>query len=164
MGKLMAIDPSINYCGVAVFDIKSKKLDDAILVEPDKISRHGEWYEKAFSVYTKVVQIQKKCHVDSIVVERPDKWNVAGFAARESGSIEKLAFMVGLLYSMHDKVSSFKLFLPREWKGQLPKDVVRMRLTSVYTKHKYSKDAWAKLDHNILDSIGIGHFVLFGRV
>ena len=162
--KLMSIDPSINYCGVAIFDMKTKVLEDAVLIRPDKITQHGEWYGKAFSIYTKVYAIVEKCKVTAITVERPDHWSVAGFEARESGSIEKLAFLVGLFYSMHDEISDFKLFLPREWKGQLPKEVVRNRLAAVYTKDKYSKKEWAALDHNIMDSVAIGHFTLFGKV
>lgn len=165
MSYLLAIDPSINNCGVAVFNKKTKQLEDAVLVHPDKsVTQNGEWYDKAYSIYTKVNTIREKCKVTTIAIERPDHWNVAGFAARESGSIEKLAFLVGLIYSMRDSISDFKVFLPREWKGQLSKDVVRNRLTAAYTKEKYSKKEWAILDHNILDAIAIGHFILFGRV
>jgi hypothetical protein len=77
-----------------VFDKKKKELIDALLIRPDKIvKRDGEFYDKAFSIYNKVVKIQKECRVDEVVCELPDHWSVAGFQARESGSIEKLAGM-----------------------------------------------------------------------
>ena len=167
MGKLMSIDPSINDLGVAIFNLRSKQLEDAILIHPTKITqRDGEWYDKAFSVYTKVVEIQSKCGISSIVVERPDHWSVAGFQARESGSIEKLAFICGLLYSMRNDVEKFVFTLPRGWKGQLSKDVLKNRIEGTYAGKgkKYSKEEWKDLDHNVVDSIGIGHWRLYGRV
>ncbi len=99
MKTLLAIDPSVNNCGVALFDKKKKELIDALLIRPDKIvKRDGEFYDKAFSIFNKVETIRKKCDVDEVVCELPDHWSVAGFHARESGSIEKLAFMCGSVY------------------------------------------------------------------
>jgi len=164
--KLLTVDPSINACGVAIFDIKSKQLDDAILVAPDKLAKSGEWYDKASSVANKVKAIQARCHVTEIVVELPDHWSTAGFAARESGSIEKLAFICGMLYSMRGDVDKFIFTLPRGWKGQLSKDVMKNRIARDYAgkKKHYTEDEWKDLDHNVCDAIGIGHWRLFGRV
>lgn len=167
MSRLMAIDPSINYCGVALFNMKSKKLEDAILIRPAKITqRDGEFYDKAFSIYTKVDEIRERCDVDQVTCELPDHWAVAGFMARESGSITKLAFMCGLLYGMRNDVDKFVFTLPRGWKGQLSKDVLKNRIASTYAGKgmKYSKDEWKDLDHNVVDAIGIGHWRLYGRV
>lgn len=167
MSKLLAIDPSINYCGVAIFDMKSKKLEDAVLIRPTKISqRDGEFYDKAFSIYTKVDEIRDKCGIDQVACELPDHWAVAGFMARESGSITKLSFMCGLLYGMRNEVEKFVFTLPRGWKGQLSKDVLKNRIEKTYAGKgmKYSKDEWAEMDHNVVDAIGIGHWRLWGRV
>lgn len=167
MGKLMAIDPSINYCGVAIFNMKSRALEDAILVKPDRIAqRDGEFYDKAFSVYMKVTTIQDKCSIDQVACELPDHWSVAGFMARESGSITKLSFICGLLYGMRNEVDKFVFTLPRGWKGQLSKDVLKNRIESVYAGKgkKYTKEEWKDLNHNIVDAIGIGHWRLYGRV
>lgn len=165
--KLMAIDPSINFCGVAVFDIASKKLDDAILIKPAKITqRDGEFYDKAFSVYTKVAQIQKECNIWQVACELPDHWSVAGYMARESGSITKLAFVCGLLYGIRNDVDKFIFTLPRGWKGQLSKEVLRNRIAPTYAgkgKH-YTTEEWKDIDHNVADAIGIGHWRLYGRV
>jgi len=167
MKTMMAIDPSINFCGVSIFEIKKRELIDAVLVKPEKIViRDGEWYDKAFSIFNQVNLLRKKHGLVAIACELPDYWSVAGYMARESGSITKLSFMCGLFYGMRNDVDRFVFALPREWKGQLSKDVVRNRLEPHYVKNekKYSKEEWKKLDHNILDSIGIGHWSLFGRV
>lgn len=164
---LLAIDPSVNNCGVALFDRKTKQLEDAILLHPDKIvKRDGEFYDKAFSIYTKAKEICRKCCVIEIVCELPDHWAVAGFAARESGSITKLSFMCGLFYALRNEVEKFTFTLPRGWKGQLSKDVTKNRIERDYAgkgKH-YTKEEWEKLDHNVCDAIGIGHWKLHGRV
>ncbi len=167
MKTLLAIDPSVNNCGVALFDRKKKTLIDALLIRPDKIvKRDGEFYDKAFSIYNKVLKIQKECDVDEVVCELPDHWSVAGFQARESGSIEKLAFMCGLFYAMRNDVGQFTYTLPRGWKGQLSKDVTKNRLERDYTGKgkKYTTKEWKELDHNVADAIGIGHWRLHGRV
>ena len=168
MKTIMAIDPSINYCGVAIFDKKSKELVHAILVSPDKITkRDGEFYDKAHSVFRQVSELREEYGVVAIVCELPDHWSVAGHAARESGSIEKLAFMCGLFYQMRDEVSKFVFTLPRGWKGQLSKEVTKNRIAPTYCgkkKWQYSTDEWEELNHNICDAIGIGHWAIFGRV
>ena len=167
MSNLLSIDPSINNCGIAVFNLKTKELEDAILIHPDKIvKRDGEFYDKAFSIYSKVDQIRDKCSVTEIVCELPDHWSVGGFAARESGSITKLAFMCGLFYAMRNDVRKFTFTLPRGWKGQLSKDVTKNRIEKTYVgKGKnYTIVEWKDLDHNICDAIGIGHWALYGRV
>ncbi len=165
---IMAIDPSINYCGVAIFGAKSKELHKAILVTPDKITkRDGEFYDKAYSVFRQVQHMQEEHNVQAIVCELPDHWSIAGHAARESGSIEKLAFMCGLFYQMRDDVDKFVFTLPRGWKGQLSKEVTKNRIKSTYCGKKswqYSEDEWEELNHNVCDAIGIGHWSIYGRV
>lgn len=168
MKTIMAIDPSINYCGVAIFNTKTKELEHAILVSPDKITkRDGEFYDKAHSVFRQVSEMREEYNVKAIVCELPDYWATAGHAARESGSIEKLAFMCGLFYQMRDEVDKFVFTLPRGWKGQLSKEVTKNRIKPIYCgkkKWQYSKDEWEELNHNIADAIGIGHWSIFGRV
>lgn len=167
MKKLLAIDPSINFCGVAVFDIKKKELEHASLIVPDKvIKRDGEWYDKARSISDQIKTIVADSDIDRIVCELPEHWSVAGFAARESGSIQKLNFVCGMIYSAIHEVEIFEFIIPRGWKGQLSKEVCKNRLTEFYAgKGKfYTVDEWEKLNHNVVDSIGIAHWRIFGRV
>lgn len=168
MKILMAIDPSINYCGVAIFDMKAKIVLQHILVQPDKIAkRDGEFYDRAFSIFGKVNALREKYKVDVVACELPDHWAVAGFEARESGSITKLAFMCGLFYAFRNSLNRFVFALPREWKGQLSKEVMKNRIESSYVgkgEGKFSSDEWKSLNHNVVDAIGIGHWMLYGRV
>jgi hypothetical protein len=97
-----------------------------------------------------------------MILEVPEHWSVGGFEARETGSIAKLCFVCGLIYGMQYEMEKFELVVPRGWKGQLPKEVVGNRLKNEYMK-KYEIDM-TKIDKNVMDAIGIGHFKLFGSV
>lgn len=167
MKKLLAIDPSINFCGMAIFDIRKKELEVARLITPDKVvKRDGEFYDKARSVSDQIKEVVADSNIDRIVCELPEHWSVAGFAARESGSIQKLNFVCGMIYSAIHDVDLFEFIIPRGWKGQLSKDVTRNRLEPIYAgKGKfYTAKEWKGLNHNIADAIGIGHWRIFGRV
>lgn len=165
---LLAIDPSINYCGAAIFDVKTKHLLHAELVVPDKVlKRDGEFYDKAHSVFEKVSMLREKWGCIAIACELPDHWSVAGHMARESGSITKLSFVCGMFYQMRNSVQRFVFALPREWKGQLSKDVMKNRIESTYVgkeEWQFDKEDWKNLNHNVCDAIGIGHWSLYGRV
>ena len=106
--------------------------------------------------------------VNHMILEVPEHWAVGGFEARETGSIAKLCFVCGLIYGMQYDMESFELVAPRGWKGQMPKAVVSNRLKKEYWT-KYQIDLTGeftekKLDENVADAIGIGHFKLFGSV
>lgn len=167
MGFLLALDPSVNDCGAAVFKIKTKELLGAELIHPTSLSkRDGEFYDKAFSIYQKVEEIRKQCKITQVVCELPDHWSVGGFQARESGSITKLSFICGLFYSMRNHVDKFVFTLPRGWKGQLSKEVTKNRIERYYAgKDKfYTMKEWPNVNHNVADAIGIGHWRLYGKV
>jgi hypothetical protein len=161
---LMAIDPSINNLGVAIF--AGKKLVGAELLHPEKIYKSEEHYVRSYSLFLQNKQYIKDFEVEKIICELPEYWAVGGYAARESGAIFKLTFICGMIYTLFSKDFVVEFVVPRAWKGQLPKDVVRYRLTSHYVKKTkdYTSDEWEKLDHNVVDAIGVGHWKTFGRV
>lgn len=159
MGVLMSIDPSVNNMGAAAFRIENKKLLMWQLLHPSKDCRDSS-YEKSLSLYRKVKELIVRWRVDRIILEVPEYWAVAGFQARETGSIFKLTFVCGMLYSLVDIVQELKVVVPREWKGQLPKAAVENRL-----KDQYLPDVdLTKINDNVMDAIAIGHFYLYGRV
>jgi len=159
---IMAIDPSINNMGCAIFSKNKKELLSAALLHPSKDAK-SDYMEKSFSLYTKVRHLVEKNQIETIVLEMPEHWDTAGFMSRESGAIQKLVFIAGMVYSLRFSVN-VKTVTPRGWKGQLPKDVTRNRLTKFYSPSFYTEDEWKKLDHNIVDAIGLGHWLLYGRV
>lgn len=166
---LLSCDPSINNLGMAIWDISTKKLLLWKLVHPKPDCRYNE-YVKSISMCDQLREWAKAYAVNNILMEVPEHWAVGGFEARETGSIAKLCFVCGLLYGMRyeEKIENFELVIPRGWKGQLPKEVVAKRLQNEYLQ-KYDIDLsgearGTKLNENVMDAIGIGHYKLFGRV
>lgn len=166
--RLISIDPSINNLGMAIWDLNSLVLDSCNpsklvmhkLVHPLKNCRDNE-FEKSFSMLNQIREWKTKYLVNKIICEVPEHWAVAGFQARETGSIAKLMFVCGMLYSLRNEVEEMRLVTPREWKGQLPKKVVANRLQKDYEPYGISMTA---LNENVMDAIGIGHFYIHGSV
>lgn len=161
VNRLMSIDPSINNLGVAIWDIEQEQLLDHRLLHPKKEAKNNE-YAKSLSMLRQLQNLIEKFSVDNMICEVPEHWAVAGFEARETGSIAKLCFVCGMIYSLHDTLESCEVVVPRGWKGQLPKEVVANRLFDEYME-KYGIDM-VKMNPNVMDAIGIGHYKLFGSV
>lgn len=154
--RIITIDPSINFTGMAIF--YNKKLIGYGLLQPKY--KGDDYIEKSFSIYKQVRILIKNNSIDTMIIEVPDNFGTAGYLARESGSVQKLTFVCGMLISLKIKINVVFL-LPREWKGQLPKKTVYNRLN----KLNYYKDLdFHKINNNIADAIAIGHFYLHGRV
>ena len=149
---IMALDPSINFCGCAIFSEQKKKLLSYILITPDK-STKDEWLMKARSVFEQVRE--SSTSVEKIVIEIPEHWGNAGYLARESGALFKVTFLAGMICSLDNVIT----VTPSGWKGQLPKDVMRRRFIKYYPDIDIEK-----MNHNILDAIGIGHWYLYKHV
>lgn len=168
---LMAVDPSINTAGVAIF--KNKKLIHADLITPRKIlgktvsteqtvkenkknSKIIDYVDKARSVYNQIKKLKQDYSVDVVILEVPDYFGVAGYMARESGAVFKLMFVTGMIASFDNVVA----LNPQNWKGQMKKHVVANRLRLIYKEIKSGEIK----DHNVIDAIGIAHFYLHGKV
>lgn len=163
-GTFMTVDPSINNLGMAIYS--NSKLFEHALVHPDKESKsQGEHMLKTYSLLQTLKALVNKYLVEEIVLEVPEYWGEAGYVARESGSIMKMMFLCGAVFcGFKDLGLSVECVTPRQWKGQLPKDVVRNRLAPTFVPRYFDQQEWKKLDHNIMDAIAIGHFWVTGRV
>jgi hypothetical protein len=96
-----------------------------------------------------------------VVIEFPEfQEGLRGAVARRTGSMDKLSFLVGVMAGEFPKDWIIHLPKVREWKGQLPKDVVTRRMIQYYTARVCSEldvrtHAW--------DALGIGHWFLHLR-
>lgn len=161
--RLITIDPSINTMGIAIWECSSKNLLVWCLVRPDKDMKDTE-YSKSLSMLRQVKKWIRAYAVNKMVLEVPEHWAVSGFQARETGSIAKLCFVCGMLYSLSEELSECRLVTPREWKGQLPKDVVANRLYKSYEKYGIDLRSSKSVNSNVADAIEIGHYFLHGSV
>ena len=163
--RLISIDPSINNVGIAIWELpKLGYLINGLmmhkLVHP-KVGQRSNEYDKSLSVLDQIKELIQEYEVNRMILEVPEHWAVAGFEARETGSIAKLMLVVGLIYSLKHELDELKIVKPREWKGQLPKQVMENRLREDY--NDIGVDL-AALNPNVVDAIGIGHFYITGSV
>jgi len=157
--RLISIDPSINNVGIAVWGLPNTLMAFK-LVHP-KVGQRSNEYDKSLSVLNQIKELIQEYKINKMILEVPEHWAVAGFEARETGSIAKLMLVVGLIYSLHDELDELKVVKPREWKGQLPKNVMENRLRGSYLKIGVDL---SELNPNVVDAIGIGHFYITGSV
>lgn len=85
--------------------------------------------------------------VDAVIIEGVEHHgSVKGIASERSGSIHKLAYIVGAFMQIaHMYNSRVYLILPSRWKGQLPDDVIDRRLLSDMGRkfHRHEAEAVA---------------------
>jgi Holliday junction resolvasome RuvABC endonuclease subunit len=172
---VIAIDPSINNCGLAVF--KNKELKRYELLHPT-VKKKSHYLEKARSMAQKIEEVYDYYEDrgrTKLVTEIPQHFGASerGFLSRESGSMLKLSFLAGMIYNIAPDTITYE---PNEWKGQLPKCVVRNRLLRPYPdiklfgkKEIHCPDCKRShkihdLDHNIVDAIAIGHFHIWRKI
>ena len=160
----VAIDPSINNCGMAIF------LDDVLvahdLLHPSRETialnqKDSEHYRaKSRDICNQIRRIYETVKARDpktvLVTEVPEHFGNSGYISRETGSVFKLTFVCGMIYGIAEDVVAYQ---PSKWKGQLSKEVVRNRLIKDYPNRDIDK-----LDHNIVDAIGIGHKYIRGAV
>lgn len=157
--RLISIDPSINNVGIAIWQLPNTLIMYQLL--HPKIDKRGNEYDKSLSILDQIKAWVKAYTVNRMILEVPAHWAVAGFEARETGSIAKLMLVVGMIYSMRHDLDELKIVKPAEWKGQLPKEVMENRLRKDYASIGVDL---AKLNPNVVDAIGIGHFYITGSV
>lgn len=144
---LLAIDPGLHASGVALFTY-DKILQRAFLVQVDKkLTGYAAWLKMSEAIY----QIH---HGTEIAIEFPQTYG--GRAARgDANDLLQLAALVGAVCATGPRAW---LYLPSEWKGNLPKDVSMRRTTSKLSEEEKKRIDWPakSLCHNVGDAIGIG--------
>ena len=160
--RMLSIDPGLNGTGVVywfdgvpqraavlrplVGQVRSTLKDD----EDSLVAR-------ARTLTQLVIAVSKAPSTPhTVVIEFPEfHESIKGRMARSTGSIDRLSFLIGVMVGQMPNHWRVMLPLVREWKGQLPKDVVIKRMTQCYGKacvtHLGMKThAW--------DALGIGEW------
>lgn len=154
--NLLTIDPGIGSTGWAYWDTSSlePRATGIIKTSPAVWSLHAK--AQGVSLVHDVLSVNRKRRSMQIFCEFPSFFagNSGGMAASQSGSIQKLAYLVGVYSAMMTAEFPTSVFTPilvRDWKGQLPKEVVIRRIKSILGEHackQFQKDIW--------DAVGIG--------
>lgn len=171
MGTLLAIDPGLRACGVALFQKAS--LQAAAYVRcKTKFTRgyiayaamaqeinlwvlaHGNFIEHIDTIAIEMPRIYPGGKGDSKNVDPNDVLDVAAVGAALTGVV-----CANLRVSINDDCIPpyIRSYFPSEWKGQVPKDVMNRRVLSKLNHEE--QEAIIRVgakDHNTLDAIGIG--------
>ena len=143
---LISIDPGLRTAGFAQWD-ESGRLLLAGLAQGSKTARDSEAWR---AIASEVRKIAEGCDV---VIEFP---KVYPHGKGDPEDLLQLAAVVGAICASH---KCLKVFRPYEWKGQVPKDVMVMRIQGWITDSERSKvllPSAKSLQHNVWDAIGIG--------
>lgn len=152
---LISVDPGLRACGVAVF--RESVLSRALfVVSPERSARGGAaWVAMAWAVAQAVAAESWT----SAVVEFPQQYDGESHEVdrRDLSELTAVAGAVALVLSA--KASVLWTPVPREWKGQVPKDVHGRRILSRLTPAETYRVEWPKAErfrHNVTDAIGLG--------
>lgn len=151
--SLVAVDPGLRGCGVAVF--RNAVLERALYVPSSVRADRGAvaWVAMSRAVACALAGVTWQVGA----VERPKQYDGPVSKARRD-DISELSAVAGavalVLGSMGAEVHSP---YPVQWKGQLPKDVGIRRIQAKLTPSEVERiERAGALTHNVLDAVGIG--------
>jgi hypothetical protein len=147
----LAVDPGLHGCGVALFR-RSDLVEATYVAGQDEGQRAEIWLAMVVAVRAFVGGRD----LSHFVVELPQVY----IQARQKGDpndLIHLAAVVGGLCMAFEK-SSQRIYLPAEWKGQVPKDIVHARARARLSEAELGRITCRKksLMHNVLDAVALG--------
>lgn len=165
----LAVDPGIRGCGVALFD--GPILIKASYVKNTETEGNGPFQcscmaDEILSYAVGSGDIDNKKQKIDIVVEWPQVYT------KSKGDPNDLLALAGigaaLVTHVYDirpgQVDEVIHYLPREWKGQVPKTIHQTRIKKALAPEEIAKISAPKsLLHNVYDAVGLGLFRL-GRM
>jgi hypothetical protein len=153
--KILAIDPGLRFCGVAIGS--GDKLEAcALIASPDKTNRSGAAWGAMARAVRDWADAQGPFY--RVRCETPMQYQFGHHGGKkvDPDDILQIQGVVGALSALYNNVETL---YPYQWKGQLPKEVGYNRVRS-----KLSEEELAILDaakcaeskrHNIGDAVGI---------
>lgn len=148
---LLAIDPGVRGCGVALF--RGSILEQAVYLEGHShAQRAGGW----LAMVSAVVEFIGARAVYQLVTELPQVY-VTQRAKGDPNDLIQLAAVVGGL-SQAFKAAQQRVYLPAEWKGQVPKEIVHTRALGRLSPEEQGRITCRKkaMLHNVLDGVSLG--------
>jgi len=149
---IVAIDPGVHACGVAVFR-------DAVLERAEYIDILHQGgpvaLARAVAAWTGGATA-----IGRVVVEKPQVY-VRRLSKGDPNDLIDLAVVVGALLATVQGVG--ETVLPQRWKGSVPKDIMNARILGRLSDAEKQRIVYPKrktLGHNVVDSVGIGLWAL----
>lgn len=155
MSRVVAIDPGLRYCGVAVAD-SDRLVACALVANPDKQGRNPE----AWASMAKAVRGWAMLHGPFARArsETPQVYQPGHHGGKriDPSDLLQLQGVVGALSMAFDGLETVQ---PAQWKGQLPKEVCHTRIRARLSPEEIAiLDGCvcaASLKHNVADAVGI---------
>ena len=154
----LSIDPGLRGCGVSLFN--KKQLIKAVYVKSTEQVKRGPeaWLAMAQAILDSLPGVK----VTHLVVEVPQVYNQAYWKGDPADLIE-LAGVDGAITVAVGATNNYG-FLPREWKGQVPKDIHNKRVEAKLSVEELATiESTATVRHNVVDAVGLGLWFLGRR-
>ena len=151
MSLLLTIDPGIRGCGVGLF--RGAILEQGTYIESHSAAqRAGSWVAMVAAVRDFIGARS----VAQLVVELPQVY----IQARQKGDANdliQLAAVVGGLCVAFEH-AAHKVYLPAEWKGQCPKEIIHERAMKRLSPQELQVITCRRkpLMHNVKDAVAMG--------
>jgi Holliday junction resolvasome RuvABC endonuclease subunit len=157
---VMFIDPGIDGAGWAHFRmVKPENIRGALSASGVIPHTAGTWDFNARQICRAFESLHKKYDPTRVVFEFPETWmnSAKSQAATAKGDLLKLACLIGGMKYIADEWTNLPpvFVLPREWKGQLPKQVVVNRVARIIGRVPVNHEA---------DAIGMAIAAVMGRI
>lgn len=162
--RLIAIDPGLfGHTGFAIWyrqrvkmsDIKEFKLYDLTPQITGKVKRTDfSWEADARHIAHHLRAYASR--FEQAVIEMPEFWSgsAKSFTSTARGDLFKLSFLVGAIYYALSRIGvNVTLVSPRQWKGQLSKEMVNRRIQRILNNKEHYPDHEA-------DAVGIGLYAM----
>lgn len=147
--RTMSIDPGISGTGWCIWEKEDPK-QFGIITAPSKL----EWQQKGKLIANTILHEVSKYDVKFVYCEMPAyHQSMGGLVTARSGALVKLSYLVGLI-SGAILPMDMGLIAVRDWKGQLPKDVMNKRIEEILGKTKCKQ-----FKSHIWDAVGVGLYV-----
>lgn len=156
---IVAVDPGLRGCGVAIFE-RTELAAAAYVRNPVEGSGPAAWLGVAVAVRE---WLSGRTPLSAaLVLEKPQVYR-AGQSKGDPGDLIELAGVDGAIAGIRSW-SSATAYLPRVWKGQVPKEIHHARINGLLVPDERARiePCPKSLMHNVFDAIGIGMFHLKG--
>ncbi len=142
--SLVSVDPGRDI-GLATWTL------DGRLLGTSSIKTKLKWPEYLLDLQDSFVGFLAGVNASVVLIEEPSfHQSVGGQVVARSGSLMKLALLAGALYAVPCPVR--RVWVPvASWKGQLPKEVVKRRLS-----RRLSGSGFQPANSHEWDAVGVG--------
>lgn len=155
--NLLALDPGIRGVGLSYFDTTGTLQYADYIGNPIKAGRGPEsWFALGDAVYTRFKELGYR--VDLYVCEVPQVYRFSKGDPNDLIELSAVAAACGASFQLQ-RVVGYK---PREWKGQLQKEVHHPRILGQLSDAEKAtiKEKRKTYLHNVIDAIGLGLYEL----